>query len=387
MKTLRKKRSAVLGAKKKITLKKGMAVVRRSKTANTTKKTASGTVKKVSRGRKKAIAKKLILKKFDANPILAPRNENGWEAWQTFNPGTILLKDTVHFLYRAIGTDGLSRIGYAASNDGFVLSDRCSHPVYEHPIQEKSQPFITYASGGSWGGVEDPRIVRVDNEDILYMTYTACNGDLRVGLTSIAINDFLNKQWRWTHPKLISPPGEVHKNWLLFPEKIHGKYALLHSINPEISIAYLDDLSFDGSEYIQSCHGGKPRKNCWDKWIRGVGPVPIKTKYGWLVFYHAMNDDWSKYRVGAVLLDLNDPHIVLARSRVPILEPSEVYENSGFKAGVVYASGAVVKEGSLLIYYGSADSYVCVAQAPFEEFVEALHSHREPILRGRKIKK
>lgn len=379
-----KKANAVRRITKKVVPKKNSSVSFPSKILK-----GWGVKKRKTTSRKPKIAgsKKLILEKFESNPILSPKSEHSWESWQTFNPGAVLLDEKVYFLYRAIGTDGMSRLGYAASNDGFVLSERSPHPVYEHPVQDAPKQFVTYASGGSWGGVEDPRIVRVENEDVLYMTYTACNGDLRVGLTSITIDDFLHKRWRWAHPKLISPPGEVHKNWLLFPEKINGKYAILHSINPEISIAYFDNLSFEGTKYIQSCHGGKPRKNCWDKWIRGVGPIPIKTRFGWLVFYHAMNDDWSKYKVGSVLLDLKNPKIVLARSRVPILEPSETYENNGFKGGVVYASGAVVKDGKLLVYYGGADNYVCVAQAPFEEFIDTLRSHKEPALNRVGIKK
>ncbi|MBI3046656.1 MAG: glycosidase [Candidatus Harrisonbacteria bacterium] len=323
----------------------------------------------------------IILVKSAENPIIAPKTENKWEAWQTFNPGVILLNGKVYFLYRAIGEDGLSRLGYAMSGDGFTIDERLSYPVFEHKIKKRSFNIYSYFSGGSWGGAEDPRPVRINEEDTLYMTYTACDNGLRVGLTSIKINDFLNKKWYWKPSVFISPPGEVHKNWVIFPEKINGQYAILHSVNPEILIDYFDDLNFENGSNIKSFHGGEPRKNCWDKWMRGVGSVPIKTKYGWLVFYHAMNDDWSKYKVGAMLLDLNDPTKILHRFQQPILEPTEVYENNGFKAGVVYASGAVVKDGKLLIYYGAADSYISVAYADFEEFLEALRKDARPKLK------
>jgi len=329
----------------------------------------------------------LVLKRHPTNPILGPRQENGWEAWQTFNPGVILLDDAVHFLYRAIGEDGISRLGYASSKDGFSIGERLSYPVYEHQVQKRSFNVFSYCSGGSWGGAEDPRVVRVGEEDVLYMTYTVCSGDLRVALTSIRVDDFLRKRWRWRPPVLISPPGEVHKNWVIFPEKINGQYAILHSINPEVSVAYFDDLNFDGLTYIKSYYGGEPRTRCWDKWVRGVGAVPIKTDYGWLTFYHAMDNDWSKYKVGAMLLDLNDPTRVLVRATEPVLEPNERYENDGFKAGVVYVSGAVVKDGQLLVYYGSADNYVCVAHANFYEFLEALKKEKRPKLKGGAVKK
>lgn len=363
------------------------------KTVNKTrvyKKAARKAIKKVTRKArktKKETVSELALNKHLDNPIIGPRQENDWEAWQTFNPGAILLGDTIHFLYRAIGKDGISRLGYASSVDGFCIDKRPAAPAYEHQVSERSFNVFSYFSGGSWGGAEDPRIVRVGDEDILYMTYTACDGDLRVGLTSIRMEDFLNGKWKWQPPVLISPPGEVHKNWVIFPEKINGKYAILHSINPKVSVEYFDSLNFDGLTHLRSYRGDKPRAGAWDKWVRGVGAVPIKTKYGWLVFYHAMDNDWSKYKVGAMLLDLHDPTKVLARATEPVLEPSEHYENNGFKCGVVYVSGAVVKDGQLLVYYGGADSCVCAAHVNLDEFVEALKKEKQPKLKEKTAKR
>lgn len=343
-------------------------------------------------------AKRLInpiaLVKSEQNPIISPRPENDWEAWQTFNPGVILLDGKIHFLYRAIGPDGISRLGYAVSSDGFILDERLPYPAYEHKTKSGERVFniYSYFSGGSFGGAEDPRLVRVDEEDVLYMTYTACDNGLRVGLTSIKVDDFLNKKWKWQSPVLISAPGEVHKNWVIFPEKINGQYAILHSINPEILVTYVDNLNFDNSAYIESCYGGSSPKKvsqecCWETWVRGVGAPPIKTKYGWLLFYHAMDEDWSKYKVGAMLLDLKDPTKILHRSKEPILVPEEFYENNGYKPGVVYVSGAVVKDGYLLVYYGCSDSYVGVAYALLEEFLEALKNETKPKLKLKTLKK
>jgi predicted GH43/DUF377 family glycosyl hydrolase len=221
------------------------------------------------------------------------------------------------------------------------------------------------------------------------MTYTACQaGEIRVALTSIRIDDFLNKKWHWRSPVLISPPGEVHKNWVIFPEKIKGKYAILHSLNPKVSIAYVDSLDFKPNTYIKSYYSGEPQKgSCWDKWIRGAGTVPLKTKYGWLLFYHAMDDDWSKYKVGAMILDYQNPEKIICRSKEPVLIPDKDYENYGFKSGVVYASGAVVKGENILVYYGGADSYVCVAYANFNEFLEALISEKQLKLKGKIMRK
>lgn len=327
------------------------------------------------------------LVRHDENPIIMPVPENGWEAWQTFNPGVILLDDKVHFLYRAIGEDGISRLGYAVSSDGLHIDDRLSYPVYEHNTTGSLYTVYSLASGGSWGGAEDPRIVRVDGESELYMTYTAVDGGLRVGLTSIGIDDFLHNNWHWKLPILISPPDEVHKNWMLFPEKINGKYAILHSIKPSIQIEYRNDLDFEEKPFIHSFHSGGPQKGSWDTWLRGAGAPPLRIPDGWLLFYHAIDGDWSKYKVGAMLLDLEDPTKILHKAKEPVLEPKEFYENNGYKSGVVYVSGAVVKNGTLFVYYGCADSYISVAYANLDEFVRALKTEARPKLTIKKLKK
>jgi predicted GH43/DUF377 family glycosyl hydrolase len=333
----------------------------------------------------------LILAKPLEGPIISPKTENDWEAWQTFNPGVILLEDKVHLLYRAIGKDGISRLGYAVSGDGFKIDERLPQSVYEHPLANTlSFNFFSFASGGSFGGCEDPRPVRVNKEDTIFMTYTACDQGLRVSLTSIKVGDFLNKKWQWKKPVFISLPGQVHKNWLIFPEKIKGRYAILHALNPQISIDFFDSLEFDGKTYINSFYTPEPKGNhwAWESRIRGAGPSPLKTKEGWLIFYHA-EDRWDpgKYKVGAMLLDLEEPTKILCCSKRPILEPSELYENNGFKPGIVYASGAVIKEGCLLVYYGGADNYVCVAYSDLEEFLTQLRKEIKPKLEQKILKK
>jgi predicted GH43/DUF377 family glycosyl hydrolase len=347
--------------------------------------------KVAARPRRRKSAKEAELTRAEFNPIIMPIKENDWETWQTFNPGAILLRDRVHFLYRAIGQDGISRLGYASSGDGFKIDERLPHPVYEHYRGHFVLNFYSFASGGSFGGAEDPRIVQVADEDTLYMTYTACDDGLRVGFTSIRVNDFLNKIWKWRPAVIISPPGETHKNWVIFPDKINDKYAILHTVNPQIGVAYFDNLGFDGTTYIKSDFNGScERKNgyFWEGYVRGAGAPPIKTKYGWLVFYHALEkDDLSKYKVGAMLLDLADPTKVLYRSEKPVLEPKEVYENNGFKPGIIYVSGAVVKDGTLLVYYGGADSYVNLAYADLEEFLQNLMQNQESKLKNVKHQK
>ena len=338
--------------------------------------------------------KVIIFKKHGNNPIIEPNHKNTWESKATFNPAAIEKDGKFHILYRAIGDTDMSVLGYASSKDGFIFDERLNEPAYISKKQSKTilssyiSPYIS--GGGGNGGCEDPRLSLID--DILYMIYTSFNGNLpRVALTSIKIDDFINKRWRkWKKSVLISKPGEVHKNWVIFPEKIKGKYAILHSISPEISIEYVDSLDFDGKTYIKSHYGyhGKKDKKRWDSWIRGAGPTPLKTKYGWLVLYHAMDRrDPDRYKLGAMILDAKNPAKVLHRSKIPLIEPDKYYENCGHKAGVVYSCGAIIANDLIYVYYGGADTVTCVAVAKLENFLNKLVADKKPVLKNVKNKK
>lgn len=337
--------------------------------------------KKKSKNKKQSPLK---LVRHENNPVLTPRTHLHWDARAAFNPSALLLDGKVHIVYRAVGHDDISRIGYALSSDGFKIDDRLDHPIYNPSFAptNKELPKIDYSSGGGTaGGFEDPRLTEIDGR--IYMIYTAFDGwsSLRLALTSIAKEDFLSHNWRWRKPVLISPPGEIHKNWVLFPSKIGGKYAILTGVSPRVQVAYFNSLDeLDGKTFIKS---DKPTSNHklkqWDNWMRGTGPAPIPTKDGWLVLYHAMDlRDPNRYKMGAMVLDLHHPEKIKYRSKEPILEPDMPYENEGFKSGVVYSCGAVVKDGALIIYYGGADTVICVAAANFEHFMRELTTHLPP---------
>ncbi|PIR68477.1 hypothetical protein COU49_00870 [Candidatus Nomurabacteria bacterium CG10_big_fil_rev_8_21_14_0_10_35_16] len=342
------------------------------------------------------VKKQFEVNRYENNPIIKPQEENEWETKATFNPAALLAGDKIHLLYRAIGYDDVSVLGYASSEDGFNIKERFNYPVFLNNPKEikknKIEKFpISYISGGGGnGGCEDPRLTLID--DVVYLTYTAFDGwgSLRMALSSLSLKDFLNKEWNWEEPVMISPSGEIHKNWVLFPEKINGKFAVLHSVNPDILIDYLDNLDFKGEDKcIQSFFSSLKNKGRWDSWVRGVGPPPIKTEKGWLLIYHAMDvfRDPNRYKLGVMLLDLNDPQKIIARSKEPILEPDESYENDGWKAGVAYCCGAVVKEGQLLIYYGGADTVSCVAETDLKKFIETLVTTEKPKIKRVKRKK
>ena len=333
---------------------------------------------------------RLLLTRSVHNPILRP-GTTPWTAEAVLNPTAAVIGGRTHPIYRAIGMDGVSRLGYASSADGIVFDKRLPYPVYvaqkprSLPGHAQRYSPILYPSGGSWGGCEDPRMVVIEGR--VYVTFNMFDGwdYIRVAAISIDEGDFLAEQfWKWDGPHILSCPGQLHKNWVLFPEKINGKYAILHSIAPEVEVAYRDSIEDIGltEPFIKSWAGSRDslpaRNGYWDSFVRGAGPPPVRTDRGWLLLYHAIDKrDPGRYKLGAMLLDLVDPTKVLHRSVAPVLAPDEHYENHG-KPGIVYACGAVVRNGKLYIYYGGADKVICVATAPLAPFLDALVKGSQP---------
>lgn len=322
------------------------------------------------------------------NPIITPRLYS-WESKATLNPTAFQAFGTIHILYRAIGEEDVSVLGYASSFDGYHIQERPTYYIYKRTgTAFKANAPVTYDSGGGWsGGCEDPRVTLLG--DTVYMFYTAFDGwsSVRMALTSIKLEDFKNKKWNWEKPVLVSPPGELHKNWGLFPEKINGKFAIIHGISPRVLVDYVDDLDvFDGNTFIHSMSHDEREKGVRETGVRSMGPSPIKTKLGWLVLYHGSElHDRSKYKLFAMILDLKDPTKVLYRSKHPILGPEKTYENQGHKSGVVYSCGAVVKYGRLFVYYGGADTVTCVASIILDELLASLVDKTDVKLKNKKI--
>ena len=332
------------------------------------------------------------LDKFSKNPIITPRPQNEWEAFTTLNPAATFIENKVHILYRAQGYDYLSTVGYAVSLDGVTIDHRPDFPIYRPSanFETNKTGTVNYQlmSAGGYGGCEDPRITLID--DRVYMVYVAFDGwsNLRLALTSIDAYDFLNQRWNWEKPILISPPHVIDKSGCLLPEKINGKYVFFHRVFPNILIDFVDDLNFKGNnKWLKGQYKINVRPRMWDSRKIGAGAPPLKTKDGWLLIYYGVDDrDSSKYHIGAMLLDLEDPRRVLHRSSRPILSPSEVYEDNGFKPGIAYPCGAVIIKDNLFVYYGAADSTVCVARANLTNFLNELKNDKIPHLSSIEIK-
>ncbi len=308
-------------------------------------------------------AEKLKMKKYKNNPILSPILQNKWESKHVYNAGVTIYDDKVYILYRAEGDEErkfwndflgpavfpVSRLGLAISEDGYHISERLPEPVLG-PTGELDM----------WG-IEDPRITRIENT--YYIVYTICSpfeGKDKLALATT--EDF--KEF-----KRIGPIMEdiAQRTAALIPEKFNGMYALIHRIRPNIRLSFTKDFkSWSNSQVIM-----KTRINSWEENYIGIGPPPIKTEKGWLVFYHGV-DRYYTYRVGVALLDLNNPAKVIKRLKEPILEPEEEYEVKGTTPNVVYPCGVVEKEGKYLLYYGAADTVLCVAEIDKDELLQNL---------------
>lgn len=352
-------------------------------------------VKKVLKKKTKKVVKKLKLIRSPFNPIMNP-GMHYWDSQAVFNPAVISSNGRIHLFYRALGGDGISRIGYASSKDGIHFDERLSYPVYFLSNEEEMKKHwlftsparpaydtALYASGGGWGGCEDPRTVLIG--DRMYMTFNIFNGwnSVRVAVVSIKEKDLGDKKWLWKDFAYLSRFGDRQKNWVLFPEKINGKFAIFHNLdkgNPsKVGIAFVNKL--DNSETPMGSSVGSEAPDpqilpdhivAWHKRTRSAASPPIKTKDGWLLLYHAMDkDDGNRYKLGALLLDLKDPTKVLYRAQHPILEPDAWYEND-WKPGIIYASGAVVVKEKLFVYYGGGDKHIAVASIPLSTLIDSM---------------
>jgi predicted GH43/DUF377 family glycosyl hydrolase len=280
-----------------------------------------------------------------------------------FNAAAILLRDKIHLLYRARGRKGgISKIGYASTKDGFHIEERLDEPVFEPEPGNELECL----------GCEDPRLTKI--EDTIYLLYTAYGRlsgmfrpikTIQVGMTSISSRDFALKNWKWGRRHYPFPRVD-NKNACLFPEKTEDRWVMYHRIPPHIWIAYSNDLTNWGNMDIVL----SPRKK-WEYFKIGGGAPPIKTEEGWLIIYHAVDKEYN-YRLGAAVADLAQPHKILKRGREPILEPQEEYEIKGDVPNVVFTCGAVLKDDKIYLYYGGADTVICVATANLYEILESL---------------
>lgn len=245
----------------------------------------------------------------------------------------------------------LSYIRIARSKDGrhFTVDD---------------QPFVYPSQQLESFGIEDPRVTQIGDT---YYIYFSAVSPVGIGESMVSTQDFVSV----VHHGMIFGPD--NKDVLIFPEKVNGKYFALHrptvkSIGyPEIWIAESDNLLYWGNHK----HLAGLREGMWDSGRIGGGAVPFRTEKGWLELYHGATKE-HRYCMGALLLDLDDPSKVIARSGVPVLEPVADYERNGFFGDVVFSCGAIVEGDTVKMYYGVADTSMACAELSLQEILDSL---------------
>lgn len=213
-------------------------------------------------------------------------------------------------------------------------------------------------------GIEDCRVAKING--VYYLTFTEVS-EVGVGVGMMSTTD-------WHHFErhgMMLPPH--NKDCALFEEKVGGKYWCLHRPSGIglggnfIWLASSPDLLHWGNHVCMA----QTRAGYWDSGRIGAGASPIKTDVGWLLLYHGATES-NRYCLGAILLDLNDPTHVIARSDKPIMEPQEKYETCGFFGEVIFTNGHIRRGDEVTFYYGAADEVICGARVSVSAVLASL---------------
>ena len=213
-------------------------------------------------------------------------------------------------------------------------------------------------------GIEDCRVSLIDG--VYHLTYT------QVSENGVGVGLMRTRDWRtFDRVGMILPPH--NKDCCLFEEKIGGAYYCLHRPSGIalggnfIWLATSPDLLHWGDHHCLI----RTRAGHWDSARVGAGAAPIKTEAGWLQIYHGA-DAQHRYCLGAVLLDLENPAKVLARSEEPLLEPVQDYETRGFFGNVVFTNGHLIDGDTITMYYGASDEVICGATLSVADILSTL---------------
>ncbi|MCC7493076.1 MAG: hypothetical protein IT204_12030 [Fimbriimonadaceae bacterium] len=328
-----------------------------------------------------------------ANPIVWP-GDLPWRMAVTFNPGVIHDEGRFWLYERTAGSlyPFHCVIGLRVSDDGVHFK-----PVGDQPVWTPQQ------AGSAVGSVQDPRVVRIDDRYLMTYAYRpfAYNyhptGRGVPDVTTPPYPDFSGRaednqtrsgiavstdRRHWEHLCWPTPAELDDRDVILFPERIGGRYALLRrplqyvgpaygTLQPGIWITFSDDLQrWDPPTLLI-----RP-EFAWEDGRIGGSTPPLRTAAGWLVLYHGVEyaDPATRrviYRVGALLLDLEDPRVVRCRTPHFVMQPEAYYEQHGlFIPHVVFPTANVVVDGRLYLYYGCCDTAIGLATVSLDELLE-----------------
>ncbi len=326
------------------------------------------------------------------------------KSWREFeneavcNPAVFQDGNTVHILYRAVRRGNYSTIGYCKLDGPLKVVERNDTPLLI--------PQFDYESHG----IEDPRIVKIDN--IYYLTFTVYDGVNALGALatskdlinfehygiivpqvtfkqfkrSAECNAHLNDKYERFHAQnnaTNNPNRKIllwDKNLIFFPRKINDKFYFLHRIRPDIQIASVANIIDLTPEYwtnyflnfnsnILLC----PKYEHECSYIGGGCP-PIETPEGWLMIYHGVQDsaEGYVYSACAALLDLENPEKVIARLPYALFKPEMPWELKGYVNNVVFPTGTTLFNDTLYIYYGAADKRIACASVSLKDLITEL---------------
>jgi len=308
--------------------------------------------------------KRDIVRRYAHNPILT-KDQIPYPVETVHNAAVVKHAGAYIMLFRSHLRTGRSIIGLARSHDGFRF-------------EADPQPFLVPERDGPFAadeefGVEDPRVTRLADDYII--TYSAYSrSGVRIALA---------KTQDFTQVERVSLITEAdHRNVVLFPEKFDGLYARLDRPHTEIIpwsiwISYSPDLSYWGRSELLI----RPEPYHWDEMKIGPGAPPFKTERGWLSIYHGVFQtmDGAIYRLGVALHDLHNPAKVIGVSDSWILQPEDVWETTGYVHNVVFTCGAVPEpDGTVKIYWGAADTVMCVGEANVSDLLDLCLNHSRP---------
>ncbi|TCD01506.1 glycoside hydrolase family 130 protein [Pedobacter psychroterrae] len=325
-----------------------------------------------------------------------------FESEAVLNPAAVELNGVVHLFYRAVSKGNYSTIGFCRLNGPLEIAYRSDCPVLS-PIGDSESK-----------GIEDPRIVKIDEQ--YYLTYTAFDGFNALGslATSADLKTFerhgtivpvisfpefkalaentgkLNEKYsRFSHDKtevMMDVKLLVwDKDLVFFPRRIHGQLYFLHRIKPDIQIASINEISDLNETFWKNyllnfnSHIVLAPKYAHEVSYIGGGCPPIETAEGWLVIYHGVHDttEGYVYCACAALLDLEHPETEIARLPYPLFKPETQWELSGEVNNVCFPSGTALFEDTIYVYYGAADEQIACASVNLPMLINELLSFRQ----------
>lgn len=307
-----------------------------------------------------------LVQRYGNNPLLDGKDVP-YPCNTIFNAGATTFRGETLLLLRIEDRRGYSHLTVATSKDGVT-----GWNIRNAPLMMPGQPEYPYEAFG----VEDARVTYVQETGDYLITYTAYSF-LGAGVALAKTRDWETVE----RLGLIFPPN--NKDACVFPRKIDGNWVMLHrpvSGDAEhMWVAYSPDLHHWGGHKYVLLEASGPR---WDAARIGAGTVPLETEEGWLILFHGVKYLAGSpiYRVGAALLDRDRPDKVLARLPYWIMSPTEPYETWGDAPNVVFPAGCIPHGDELYIYYGAADSRMCLATASISRLLEALKRDGTPPL-------